>query len=81
MKATPSPWAAASRISWPESNMVDRRRVEAGHADRLAPFIEGLGQVAVEEDGRLGELGRVGHRSAVSPPPIATTRLLLRRRE
>ena len=57
MKATPSPCAAASRMSWPESNMVDRRRGEARHAGRLAPFVERLGQVAVEQDGGLGEAG------------------------
>ena len=84
MKATPSPWAAASRISWPESKWSIAAGCEIGQADRLAPIVEGLGQVAVEEDGRSGELRRVGQRvgpSAARARRSRSTRLLSSRRE
>ena len=39
--------------------MVDRRRLQIGQADRIAPISEGVGHVAMEEDGGAGELRRV----------------------
>ena len=56
--------------------MVDRRRLQVRQADRLAPVIERVGHVAVEEDGGAGELGRLRSVAASASPPIATTRLL-----